>query len=223
MIISAISDLHGTLPTIRPCDICIIAGDISPLRIQNSIHYTATWLLTKFKDWVINLPCNAVYAIWGNHDFIGEKAPWFAETLCELTDYKLTWLHGQTDEIDGITIYGSPYCHQFGHWPFMQSESWLQGYYESIPDKVDILVTHDTPALGDLDLLPASQWNTKPVHAGGTSLAKAILEKKPKIALCGHLHTCKDKFWENENTKIYNVSILNNEYENVYNPTYIII
>lgn len=103
----------------------------------------------------------------------------------------------------------------------MQSEEWLKGYYDNIPEDTDIILTHDTPMLGDLDLLPPSQWNPKAIHAGGKSLADAICRVQPRYVFCGHLHTCKDKYLKLDNTEIYNVSILDNNYKEIYKPLYL--
>ena len=92
------------------------------------------------------------------------------------------------------------------------SEEFLEGLYS--PN--DIWLTHDTPALGDS--LPPSQES---IHAGGQSLAEAIQRIKPRYVFCGHLHTCKDKYLKLDNTEIYNVSILDNDYHISYEPTYL--
>lgn len=99
-------------------------------------------------------------------------------------------------------------------WAFMHSEEFLEGLYNQVPN--DIWLTHDTPALGDL--LPPSQES---IHAGGQSLAEAIQRIKPRYVFCGHLHTCKDKYLKLDNTEIYNVSILDNDYHISYEPTYL--
>ena len=75
--------------------------------------------------------------------------------------------------------------------------------------------------LGDLDLLPPSQWNPKAIHAGGKALADAICKIKPRYVFCGHLHTCKDKYLKLDDTEIYNVSILDNDYKEIYKPLYL--
>lgn len=75
--------------------------------------------------------------------------------------------------------------------------------------------------LGDLDLLPPSQWNPQATHAGGLALANAIKRIDPRYVFCGHLHTCKDKYFKINNTELYNISILNNEYKEVYEPLYL--
>ena len=224
--ICVLSDLHGNLPDIQPCELVLIAGDIVPLNVQNSPEQGTLWWLNTFTQWVKSLPCGEVVIVAGNHDKLIEKASFIAHAVEIATEFKLAYLAGTTYNFIGSDnihhkIYGSPYCHKFGNWAFMQDESWLKGYYSCIPKDVEIILTHDTPMLGDLDLLPPSQWNSEAVHAGGKSLAEAIERIKPRYVFCGHLHTCKDKYLKLGNTEIYNVSILNNEYKKIYEPLYL--
>lgn len=226
MKICAISDLHGTLPEIKECDLCLIAGDIVPLDIQRDRTQSIVWLFMTFLPWLKELPCQEVFIVAGNHDFEMEKNYPIMKALEYLSNFKLTYLKNdcaifKANDKQDIKVYGSPQCHKFGNWAFMHEESFLEGLYDCIDDDIDIWLTHDTPALGDLDLLPPSQWNPEPIHAGGKSLAAAIERIKPRYVFCGHLHTCKDKYLKVNKTEIYNVSILNNSYAHVYEPTYV--
>lgn len=224
--ICALSDLHGHLPKIEPCELVLIAGDIVPLHIQFDNSAATIWFLNTFAKWVNSLPCDTVIMVAGNHDKLLERASFIAHAVENMTNFKLIYLSGTTYEyvaesLKHYKIYGSPFCHKFGNWAFMQSEEWLKGYYNNIPEDTDIILTHDTPMLGDLDLLPPSQWNPKSVHAGGKALADAIRKINPKYVFCGHLHTCKDKYLKLDNTEIYNVSILDNAYKEIYKPLYL--
>lgn len=222
----AISDLHGVLPNIEKCDLLLIAGDIIPLNIQNNHTKGLLWFLEDFTNWINSLPCKQIVMVAGNHDKLLEQASFVAHAVEDKTNGKLVYLNGITyDYIDEYNfhykIYGSPFCHRFGSWAFMESESWLEGYYSNIPSDTHIILSHDTPMLGDLDLLPPSQWNPQATHAGGLALANAIKRIDPRYVFCGHLHTCKDKYFKINNTELYNVSILNNEYKEVYEPLYL--
>lgn len=226
MKICAISDLHGTLPEIKECDLCLIAGDIVPLDIQRDRTQSIVWLFKTFLPWLKELPCQEVFIVAGNHDFEMEKNYPIMKALEYLSNFKLTYLKNdcaifRANDEQNIKVYGSPQCHKFGNWAFMHEESFLEGLYDCVDDDIDIWLTHDTPALGDLDLLPPSQWNPEPIHAGGKSLAAAIERIKPRYVFCGHLHTCKDKYLKVNKTEVYNVSILNNSYAHVYEPTYV--
>ena len=224
--ICALSDLHGHLPKIEPCELVLIAGDIVPLNIQFDSPEATIWFLDTFAKWINSLPCNEVIMVAGNHDKLLERSSFIAHAVEIKTDFKLTYLIGTTYEyvaenLKHYKIYGSPFCHRFGSWAFMQNEEWLKDYYDNIPEDTDIILTHDTPMLGDLDLLPPSQWNPKAIHAGGKALADAICKIKPRYVFCGHLHTCKDKYLKLDNTEIYNVSILDNNYKEIYKPLYL--
>ena len=66
----ALSDLHGILPEIKEeCDIYLICGDITPLKMQRNIPQSKKWLSHEFAQWVKDLPCEKVFMVGGNHDF----------------------------------------------------------------------------------------------------------------------------------------------------------
>ena len=68
MKICAISDLHGFLPELKPCDLVIICGDSVPLEFQMSSRRTKKWYTNTFAEWANNLSCEKVIFIAGNHD-----------------------------------------------------------------------------------------------------------------------------------------------------------
>ena len=103
----------------------------------------------------------------------------------------------------------------------MADNTKLEHIYNDIPYDLDILITHDTPSIGDLDLLPPSKWNTDWLNAGNEPLAHIIATTQPNLVFCGHLHQCKEKYYKYDTTEIYNVSILDNKYKNIYEPFYI--
>ena len=43
MKIVAVSDLHGNLPDLPPCDVVCICGDIVPLWVQKSYEKSISW------------------------------------------------------------------------------------------------------------------------------------------------------------------------------------
>ena len=68
--ITAISDIHGDLPIIDPCDVLCICGDIVPLEIQRNYTKSVAWLAGRFVNWCEELDCEKVIIIAGNHDFV---------------------------------------------------------------------------------------------------------------------------------------------------------
>lgn len=226
MKVCALSDLHGTLPIIEPCDLVIIAGDIVPLDIQRNYIKSEDWFYTTFSNYIKQMPCDKVIIVAGNHDFYLEKCPLTAINLVEWTNGKCVYLkdtlyHYISTEGKECKIYGTPWCHKFGNWAFMVDNPKLEHIYNSIPYDLDILITHDTPNLGSMGILPPSKWSVHEVNAGNIPLAKAILATKPKLVFCGHLHECKKNYYAFDNTEIYKVSILDNEYQNIYDPLYL--
>lgn len=65
---TAIADQHGYLPTIEPCDLLLIAGDICPddfVRPDSPDHLH--WLDSTFRDWLRGVPAQRIVGIAGNH------------------------------------------------------------------------------------------------------------------------------------------------------------
>ena len=56
MKICAISDLHGDLIDIEPCDLVLVCGDSVPLNVQSSTNRTKKWYKEKFTKWADNIP-----------------------------------------------------------------------------------------------------------------------------------------------------------------------
>ena len=136
--ICVLSDLHGHLPRIESCELGLLAGDIVPLNIQFDNAASTLWFLDEFTKWIDSLPCDEVIMIAGNHDKLIERASFIIHAVESKTDFKLTYLSGTTYEyiarsLKHYKIYGSPFCHKFGNWAFMQSEEWLKDYYDNIP------------------------------------------------------------------------------------------
>ncbi len=228
MKICALSDLHGNLINIEPCELVLICGDISPLHYQRNNLLMEDWLKEEFADWVRALPCEEVIFIAGNHDFaFANRGPsWINSTIILPTGGKAVYLEDRHCDYlsnDGkvYRIYGTPACHIFGNWAFMYSEEKLAELYRNIPRDCDILISHDAPKLNDCGLVPPNRWHSAPVDAGNEVLASAILSKKPNYVFCGHIHEGNHQLTDIEATKIANVSILNDAYDITYEPLYL--
>lgn len=217
MKIIAISDLHGLFPKIdEKCDVLCICGDIIPLEIQTDIYKSKNWLKTDFIAWCNSIACKHILLIAGNHDLIFEQTL-HHEIMNIFLGTKIHYLENDEVEIDGKRFYGTPYCHRFENWAFMREDSHLKMIYDLIPENLDVLLIHDAP-YGTSDIcLQEIEGNDKK-HLGCIPLRDAILEKKPKIVLHGHLHSTNHNVELMENTKVYNVSILNESYNLEYPP-----
>ena len=74
MKIVGVSDLHGMLPEIPPCDLLLIGGDITPVT-NHAIPFQAEWLDTTFRRWLEQAPARKVVGVAGNHDYIFQDMP----------------------------------------------------------------------------------------------------------------------------------------------------
>lgn len=101
----------------------------------------------------------------------------------------------------------------------MMSEEILKQKFSIIPENIDILISHDAP-FGTSDICYESSYNLH-THLGCPELRDAILEKNPKLCLHGHLHSSNHKEEILENTKVYNTSILDEQYNIAYTPLYL--
>jgi Icc-related predicted phosphoesterase len=100
------------------------------------------------------------------------------------------YLENETYEIEGIKIFGSPHTPQFGQWAFMKARHKLHRIWQgAIPYDVDIVIVHGPPK-GILDL--SYDRNNLMERCGDKSLMNRVMEVKPKLMLCGHIHNCKD-------------------------------
>lgn len=223
MKVTAISDIHGNLIDIEPCDVLLICGDVSPLDIQRDYIQMTKWFFNEFYEWIMKLPCDRVILTPGNHDF------WFEKFLTQPTFYisdKLTILiDGETNIYYGVDnrrykIYATPQCKTFGKWAYMPGDNLLNDYYNKIPEDVDILMCHDAPLIGYVSNIMEQKSEIYPngIPAGNIYLLDAILEKKPKYVLCGHIHSGDHELTEIEGIKCANVSILDESYSIAYQP-----
>lgn len=231
MKITAISDLHGLLPQILPCDVLLICGDIVPLKIQRDALRSEIWLKNEFSPWINDLQCQQVIAVWGNHDFIGldlqEDNPLGREryNMCigRPTKHKIEFLNGNyTNVIVGdeqVKIWGSPWCKTFGDWAFMVSEKSLAEEFKSIPPDCDIVITHEAPKIGQMGVIKEGPYIGE--KCGSKALAEAIKAVQPKYALSGHIHSSEHKLSKYKgagDTLFATVSLLDESYRNAYEP-----
>ena len=222
----ALSDLHGILPEIKEeCDIYLICGDITPLKMQRNIPQSKKWLSHEFAQWVKDLPCEKVFMVGGNHDFA--LASIYQNTLSKNsllytpTDGKLVMLDNESytyiDYKDGTeyTIWGTPYCKIFGNWAYMYEEKTLIEAYSTMPEHCDIVISHDAPMLCGLGVIHQS-WTREDV--GNPWLADEIMRKHPKYAFCGHIHSGEHRLMTLDDMKMANVSLVDERYIQSFEP-----
>jgi Icc-related predicted phosphoesterase len=212
MIIQALSDLHGFLPIVEPCNLLLLCGDIVSLQTQSTFKRGSIWYKEEFKPWAESTPSDKVIFIAGNHDICIEGYEDYYKDLFPFNG-KVTFLHHQAYDYQGIKIFGTPYCKEFLNWAYMRSNKELSELYKAIPDNLDILITHDAPyGYTDICLEGTSE------HLGNKPLADAVLEKSPRYVLHGHLHSSSHEFEVLGNSKVVNCSYINEQYTPSYKP-----
>ena len=214
MKIVAISDTHGLHKeldgNLPEGDMIIHAGDVSNV---GTLAQTNDFLY-----WFGGLDYEYKIFIAGNHDFLFENSPHVARALIPDDIY---YLEDSSITIDGIKIYGTPHSKPFNNWAFNRTNEQRKVLWELIPEDVDILVSH-SPVYNILDAVDEQYLAAgADEHVGCPYLRDDVLFGiKPDILICGHIHG----EYGTEivgNTIFHNVSVLNELYQCVNEPTVI--
>ena len=175
-----ISDTHNEhaqliVPNV---DLVIHCGDES----ESGEPWTNEPESRRFFEWYSALDIPTKIFVPGNHSTAIEKG------LIRAEDYpKVTFLIHSQHQWNGLQIFGTPYTPKFFDWAYMRERSDLDIVWQSIPDDIDILVTHGPPK-GILDVT-RDMDTRKPVHVGSKSLRRHVLDRiKPKVHAFGHIH-----------------------------------
>jgi Icc-related predicted phosphoesterase len=214
MKITFISDTHNKHKQITEDlpggDLLIHAGDISSMGHKHEIQQFCKWF-----DSLENYTVKAFIA--GNHDFGFEKEPEMTKEI--VGSYK--WIDYLQDRFLGygvdmenyVKIYGSPWQPEFHNWAFNLPKKGLEleEKWNNIPEDTDILVTHG-PAFGYLDTI-MGQYD----KLGCELLTKRIKTIKPKIHVCGHIHSGYGYVFDGD-THFINASVLDERYQYTQKP-----
>jgi Icc-related predicted phosphoesterase len=219
-----ISDLHGKLDGLDPfgCDLVIIAGDFAKMTGWGKWHMydMKKWIEKKFIPFTQQYKNIQFVITPGNHDLIFDSR----RTL-NISDisYSINWpenvyiLIDRQIEVNGLKIYGTPWVPIISYsWAFEAEHDKLIEKFSKIPENLDILITHSPPRINGCDVDYSLQTNNGPF--GSAELTQAIFEKNPKYVFCGHIHSGSHECIEFNNSKIYNVSRLNEDYDIAYKP-----
>lgn len=223
MNIVAMSDLHGNLPKAReisPCDVIIIAGDISPLNIQRSKLLSAIWFGNTFIPWCETLPCVKVIVVAGNHDFFFEVEEGMScKRLFKFgTHHKVIYLENMTYKYGHKSFYGTPHVTDLPNWAFSLESDKAKEVFAQIPN-CDVLITH-TPPFDAANTGNVFGSDTRPDY-GSYELRDAIVDKKIDLIICGHVHSGNHNLSDWGTHKIVNVSYLDEDYKPKYSPKFI--
>lgn len=216
MKITCLSDIHGNLiKNIKPCDLIFICGDIVPLTIQTDLKRTEIWVEHKFLPWLNSLKCQNIVFIAGNHDFhLKESYDKFKDKFLP----KNIYLEDNEVNINGLRIYGTPWCPYIRGFAYCESHNFIIEKYKNIPDNIDILLTHCPPKVDNVGVVLQNNLFNSFFDYGSYELTEAIQNKNIKYVFCGHIHSGDHECTEWKNKKLYNVSLLNEKYQIKYHP-----
>lgn len=227
MRIVAVSDQHGHLPKIPPCDLLIIAGDVCPDRFGPFLAIHApeqqkAWFDRNVRPWLADAPAAHKIMTWGNHDWCGQACSFRCDSPSEgsSTDLQILVDEGTTLRTDAgpISVWATPWSKQFMNWAFMKPPRELADVYAQIPEGIDILVSHQPPyGRGDRYFDVGAG---KVEHLGSPELLAAIDRVRPKLVICGHIHDGHGRT-EYDGIPIYNVTLVDEQYRLVHSPTVI--
>lgn len=171
---------HWLLDVPKDIDMIIFSGDCSNYRdvARNSVE------VEDFLWWYNSLNVKYKIMIAGNHD--GAIASGFI-SKDKIESQGIIYLYNEAIEVAGLKLYGSPITPSYGDWSFMRKRGKLAPLWETIPENLDILITHGPPK-GVLDLSESVEGKLEQV--GDKELWNEIVKKKPRYSLSGHIHNC---------------------------------
>jgi Icc-related predicted phosphoesterase len=208
MKITFISDTHNKHKEITSSlpggDLIVHGGDISSMGYKHEIQ--------EFLKWFNGLD-NYTHKIFiaGNHDWGFQTNPEMCKELLEFYD-KVTYLEDNMKVIGddyqtAVKVWGSPWQPEFYNWAYNlpRKGEELKNKWELIPSDIDILITHG-PAFGKVDKVIGKYENL-----GCELLAERIQTSKPKIHVCGHIHSGYGYVFDGQ-THYINASVLDERY-----------
>jgi len=216
MIITLISDTHNKHNQITEFlpggDLLIHAGDISSMGYKYEIQYFLEWFNS------LDTYTNKIF-IAGNHDWgFQTNKKWVTDELKKYPNItyledNLEIINAEPDYQKGTKIWGSPWQPEFYNWAFNLARNGeeLKEKWDMIPKDIDILITHG-PAYGYVDRILGEYE-----HLGCELLIDRINTIKPKIHVCGHIHSGYGYIF-NGNTHFINASVLGENYQFTNKP-----
>lgn len=177
--ISDTHNFHEDLKVPENIDIVIHSGDAA----NDKQPYLNEQEINKFLDWYGNLPIKNKVFVAGNHDVaIGNRLV----LPSDIFSRDIIYLEESLTEINGLSIFGSPFTPTFGHgWAFNKDRGKLDKFWARVSEKTDILISHGPP-YGILDVSETKDGIVE--HCGDKCLLNHIMRVRPLISCFGHIH-----------------------------------
>lgn len=217
VVVFACADIHRcNIDDLRPegADIAIIAGDMQgdgscpSLNPPKSwVEQQIDWVNRKLIPWCRQYPNTQFVIVAGNCD---EFALEQDNPLRKFgAGSNIHYLQDSMIEIKGVKIWGTPWVkpkHHRKNGPYKVFEKpteELRKIYSKMPAGIDILVAHSTPCV-EGSYIAGDPGN----DFGNEELTKAILEKRPRYCVCGHIHAKDHVPAKVGETMVMNVSLI---------------
>lgn len=206
-LVYATSDVHMTGIegiTNKDCGTIVLAGDfMEKAKHQQHFKDAEKWWQERFLPWCEDHKDQQIVIIGGNCD------KWLYNNRKTLEwPQNVHYLDDTATEVNGMKVYGTSWCPHNMNGAWEVDDEQLEKEFSKIPEGLDILVTHVPPKGDGLDLDHDTEFDS---HFGSTALTKAILEKKPKIVLCGHIHSGSHKPTRIGDSIVMNVSRIDDD------------
>ena len=209
MKITFISDTHTKHKQVTSSlpggDLLIHAGDLSSMGYKHEIQQFCKWF-NSIEGY------NHKAFIAGNHDWgfqnNNEKIMEIVNSYKDIDYLQDDMLMIGEDYDKMVKIWGSPWQPEFYNWAFNlpRNGEELKAKWDMIPEGIDILITHG-PSWGMNDDVEGRRGQ----HLGCELLAERIKQVKPKIFVCGHIHSGHGHYFDG-NTHYFNAAVLDEQY-----------
>ncbi len=200
VMVSDTHDKHSKLFNMPKGDILIMSGDMTFHGEEAELERLNDWLDAQDYDHKVIIP--------GNHDLTFESR-W--DWACSKVPAADAILNQELYDADGLKIWGEPRQPWFYDWAFNVSRDQMKKQcWDKVPDDIDILISHGPPwGVGDVTSRGSA-------HVGCVALREYILERGPRLVVCGHIHPGYGIHILG-NTVVVNASVCNERYQ-VVNP-----
>lgn len=215
-----LSDTHGKFPAPKDLpegDVLLLAGDIlSNFHWDREKDAQAQLIELRALDGLLRQTSyRKILMIAGNHDFVFERLP--RSVVLEGLQ-RITYLEGESIEIDGLKFHGHPWQPEFFNWAFnvKRKSDRMRELVARIPADTDVLISHGPPE-GILD----KPYRVKPCV--GCEVLREKVDRMPnlKLMVFGHIHGCYGVFsrdYPRHETIFANVSRCDEGYRPVNAP-----
>lgn len=211
MKIACISDTHNdglALSGFPEADVLVHAGDATTRGTVEQVKFFAKELSKHLKDSRYHAGYQAIIFSPGNHDWLFEKEEQLARQI--MTDHGIITLINEEFTYNGVKFWGSPVTPPFCNWAFNWKNDKRLHLWESIPEDVDVVITHGPPKF-ILDEVVRYGLEDGIEHTGCPYLRQRLMKIKPQLHVFGHIHEGFGKCVKDGITYI-NAALMNESY-----------